>query len=143
PTPTAPTSAVRNTIGRGKEIPQESLDGSASDAALREYCDKHYNQLLPILLEKCTKRRCSKKSSRQLKPVLISRRFCNTLSLGHQVKERASGKDSDISISESPKLRHNRSESPIKKGLERKTVFKRLEKGVFHRLGDKEKGMFA
>ncbi|GKD57782.1 hypothetical protein Tco_1291169, partial [Tanacetum coccineum] len=27
-------------------------------------------------------------------------------------------------------------ESPKKKGSERKTVFKRLEKGVFHRLGD-------
>nr|GEX55549.1 reverse transcriptase domain-containing protein [Tanacetum cinerariifolium] len=30
-----------------------------------------------------------------------------------------------------------------KKGPERRTVFKRLEKGVFHRLGDKGKSMFA
>ncbi|GJW65997.1 hypothetical protein Tco_0117881 [Tanacetum coccineum] len=52
PTPTTPTSVVRNTAGMGKKIPQENLDGSASDAALREYCDKHYNQLLPILAEK-------------------------------------------------------------------------------------------
>nr|GEX70015.1 reverse transcriptase domain-containing protein [Tanacetum cinerariifolium] len=34
--------------------------------------------------------------------------------------------------------RRDRSESPRKKGLERKTVFKKLEKGVCHMLGDKE-----
>ncbi|GJV57826.1 reverse transcriptase domain-containing protein [Tanacetum coccineum] len=45
------------------------------------------------------------------------------------------------SRSGSPKPRLGRSESPKKKGSERKTVFKRLEKGVFHRLGDKEKSM--
>nr|GEW36409.1 hypothetical protein [Tanacetum cinerariifolium] len=42
-------------------------------------------------------------------------------------------------VSGSPKPRHDRSESPRKRGPKRKTVFKRLEKGVFHRLGDKEK----
>ncbi|GJV53369.1 hypothetical protein Tco_1449110 [Tanacetum coccineum] len=33
--------------------------------------------------------------------------------------------------------------SPRERGQERKTVFKRLEKGVFHRLGDKEKSVSA
>ncbi|GJT46045.1 reverse transcriptase domain-containing protein [Tanacetum coccineum] len=42
---------------------------------------------------------------------------------------------------EEPKPRRGRSKSPKKKGSERKTVFKRLEKGVFHRLGDKEKSV--
>ncbi|GJW68879.1 hypothetical protein Tco_0123303 [Tanacetum coccineum] len=114
PTPTAPTSAVRNTARRGKEIPQENLDGSASDATLRKYCDKHYNQLLPILAEKM-----------------------------HQEKDlrKRLGYKHIRSISESPEPRCDRSEPPRKKGPERKTVFKRLEKGVFHRLGDKEKGM--
>ncbi|GJW69411.1 hypothetical protein Tco_0123835 [Tanacetum coccineum] len=39
--------------------------------------------------------------------------------------------------------RRGRSESPRKRDPERKTMFKRLEKGVFHRLGDKEKSMSA
>ncbi|GJY51020.1 putative ribonuclease H-like domain-containing protein [Tanacetum coccineum] len=39
------------------------------------------------------------------------------------------------------KPRHDRPESPKKKGSERKAVFKRLEKGVFHRLGDKGKSV--
>ncbi|GKA93012.1 hypothetical protein Tco_0814998 [Tanacetum coccineum] len=47
------------------------------------------------------------------------------------------------SMSGSPELRHGRSKSPRKRGPERKTIFKRLEKGVFQRLGEKEKGMSA
>nr|GEV04486.1 reverse transcriptase domain-containing protein [Tanacetum cinerariifolium] len=46
--PSQSTSAVRNTVGRGKEPTQQ-------DAALREYCDKNYNQLLPIIAEKFKK----------------------------------------------------------------------------------------
>ncbi|GKB19540.1 hypothetical protein Tco_0853463 [Tanacetum coccineum] len=45
------------------------------------------------------------------------------------------------SRSGSPKPRRGRSELPKKNGSERKTVFKRLGKGVFHRLGDKEKSV--
>nr|GEU74808.1 reverse transcriptase domain-containing protein [Tanacetum cinerariifolium] len=44
-------------------------------------------------------------------------------------------------MSKSPEPRRGHSESPRKKGPERKLVFKRLEKGVFHRLGDKGKSM--
>nr|GEV66384.1 reverse transcriptase domain-containing protein [Tanacetum cinerariifolium] len=47
------------------------------------------------------------------------------------------------SLFESPKPRRDRSESPRKRSPERETVFKRLEKGVFHSLRDKEKSMFA
>ncbi|GKF84214.1 hypothetical protein Tco_0249112, partial [Tanacetum coccineum] len=46
-------------------------------------------------------------------------------------------------LSGSPEARHGHSKSPRKKDPERKIVFKRMEKGVFHRLGDKEKGMSA
>ncbi|GJR77597.1 hypothetical protein Tco_0089962 [Tanacetum coccineum] len=42
------------------------------------------------------------------------------------------------SRSGSPKPRRGRSESPKKKGSKIKIVFKRLEKGVFYRLEDKE-----
>ncbi|GJV67140.1 reverse transcriptase domain-containing protein [Tanacetum coccineum] len=52
PSPTTNTSAVRNTVRRGKEKSQENLNEPASDAALREFCDKNYNQLLPILAKK-------------------------------------------------------------------------------------------
>nr|GEV10969.1 reverse transcriptase domain-containing protein [Tanacetum cinerariifolium] len=50
--PSQPTSTVRNTIGRRKEPTPEDRGGPASDAALREYYDKNYNQLLRIIAEK-------------------------------------------------------------------------------------------
>ncbi|GKA75879.1 reverse transcriptase domain-containing protein [Tanacetum coccineum] len=51
------------------------------------------------------------------------------------LKERL-GPRHDRSMSGSPELRHGRSKSPRKKDSERGTVFKRLEKYVFHRLGE-------
>ncbi|GJX94745.1 hypothetical protein Tco_0349331 [Tanacetum coccineum] len=45
-----PTSAVRNTLGK-EQIPQD-LGRPASDADLRQYCDRNYHQLLPIIAEK-------------------------------------------------------------------------------------------
>ncbi|GJZ27912.1 hypothetical protein Tco_0572559 [Tanacetum coccineum] len=50
--PRQPTSAVWNMVGRGKEPVSQDRGGPVSDAALREYCDKNYNQLLPIIAEK-------------------------------------------------------------------------------------------
>ncbi|GJS68705.1 hypothetical protein Tco_0683270 [Tanacetum coccineum] len=47
------------------------------------------------------------------------------------------------SRSKSPEPRRGRSKSPKKKGSERKAVFKRLGKGVFHRLGDKGKSVYV
>nr|GEX28318.1 reverse transcriptase domain-containing protein [Tanacetum cinerariifolium] len=45
-----PTSAVRNTLGK-EQVPQD-LGGPAFDAALREYCNRNYYQLLPKIAEK-------------------------------------------------------------------------------------------
>ncbi|GJY52559.1 hypothetical protein Tco_0443406 [Tanacetum coccineum] len=47
-----PTSAVRNTMGKGNEQILKNLNRPASDAALREFCDKHYHQLLQIIAKK-------------------------------------------------------------------------------------------
>nr|GEU47747.1 reverse transcriptase domain-containing protein [Tanacetum cinerariifolium] len=47
-----PTSVVRNTVGKEKVQTPQDRGGPTSDAALREYCDKNYNQLLPIIAEK-------------------------------------------------------------------------------------------
>ncbi|GKE21784.1 hypothetical protein Tco_1433296, partial [Tanacetum coccineum] len=64
--PSQPTSAVRNTVGREKEPVPQDRGGPASDAALREYCDKNYNQLLPIIDEKFNK---EKEKNEKLKEV--------------------------------------------------------------------------
>nr|GEW51891.1 reverse transcriptase domain-containing protein [Tanacetum cinerariifolium] len=46
-------------------------------------------------------------------------------------------------VSGSLESRRGRSESPMKRDPERKMMFRRLEKGVFHRLGEKVKSMSA
>nr|GEV68640.1 reverse transcriptase domain-containing protein [Tanacetum cinerariifolium] len=45
-----PTSVVRNTLGR-EQAPQ-NLVSPVPDEDLREYCDKNYHQILPIIAEK-------------------------------------------------------------------------------------------
>ncbi|GJS70395.1 hypothetical protein Tco_0703236 [Tanacetum coccineum] len=62
-TSTIPTSVVRNT--RGKSGPQ-NLEEPASNEALIELCDKNYHQLLPLIAEKCKKKRSSKISSKRV-----------------------------------------------------------------------------
>ncbi|GKA42283.1 hypothetical protein Tco_0734943 [Tanacetum coccineum] len=64
--PSQPTPVVRNTVGRGKEPVLQDRGGPASDAAFREYCDKNYNQLLPIIAEKFNK---EKEKNEKLKEV--------------------------------------------------------------------------
>ncbi|GJV32160.1 hypothetical protein Tco_1392560 [Tanacetum coccineum] len=107
---------MRNMLGK-EQIPQDS-GRPAFDAALREYCDKNYHQLLPIINEKVHQERDTSRR-RDLKKRLGSRRI--------------------RSMSGSPEPRRDHSESPRKRDPERKIVFKRLKKGVFHRLGDKGK----
>ncbi|GJV08539.1 hypothetical protein Tco_1346195 [Tanacetum coccineum] len=49
-----PTFVVRNTLG--KEQVLQDLGRPISDEALREYCDKNYHQILPIIAEKIRRR---------------------------------------------------------------------------------------
>ncbi|GJT37073.1 reverse transcriptase domain-containing protein [Tanacetum coccineum] len=147
PSPTAPTSAVRNTVGREKEMPQGNINGPASDVALKEYCDKHYNQLLPILAEKMHQEKVQQKKLKAVKARLNFEEVSQHSELGTPSKRRnlrkRLGSRRIRSVSESPKPTRDRSESPRKRDPKRKTVFKRPEKGVFHRLGDKGKTISA
>nr|GEY12999.1 hypothetical protein [Tanacetum cinerariifolium] len=63
-----PTSAVQNTL-RKEQIPQD-LDRPAFDAALREYCDRNYHQLLPILAEKVHQEKVQQEKLKAVKACL-------------------------------------------------------------------------
>ncbi|GKD79634.1 hypothetical protein Tco_1342255 [Tanacetum coccineum] len=65
--PSPPTSTVRNTVGRGNEQVVKNSDRPASDAALREYCDKHYHQLLPIIAEKVHQKKVQQEKLKEVK----------------------------------------------------------------------------
>ncbi|GJQ88960.1 reverse transcriptase domain-containing protein [Tanacetum coccineum] len=51
PTPSHPRSDVRNTIGKDKQTPQGSAR-TTSVVDLEEFCEKHYEKLLPIMADK-------------------------------------------------------------------------------------------
>nr|GFB84795.1 reverse transcriptase domain-containing protein [Tanacetum cinerariifolium] len=111
--PSEPTSAVRNTAERGKEPVMQDRGGPASDLALREYYDKNYNQLLPIMAEKFNH---EKEKNENLKELKARLNF-----------EGCSG------TSRSP-IRRERSRSPRQKAK---------EGGVFKRLGSRGKSVSA
>ncbi|GJV93833.1 reverse transcriptase domain-containing protein [Tanacetum coccineum] len=138
-----PTSAVRNTLGK-EQVPQD-LGRPASDAALREYYDKNYHQLLPIIAEKVHQEKVQQEKLKALKACLnfeeaSQHSESGTLSGRSDLKERL-GPRHTRSVSGSPEPRHDRSESPRERDPKRKTVFKRLKKGVFYELRDKEKSV--
>ncbi|GKD12044.1 hypothetical protein Tco_1196451 [Tanacetum coccineum] len=51
PTPSHPRSDVRNTIGKDKQTPQ-GFARTTSAVDLEEFCEKHYEKLLPIMADK-------------------------------------------------------------------------------------------
>ncbi|GJT26157.1 hypothetical protein Tco_0906432 [Tanacetum coccineum] len=140
-----PTSVVRNTLGK-EQAPQD-LARLIFDEALREYCDKNYHQILSIIAKKNHQEKVQQEKLKAVKARLnfenTSRHFeSGTSSTRRSLKERL-GPRYARSMSGSPEPRRGHSKSPREKGPERRTVFKRLEKGVFHRLGDKEKNVSA
>nr|GEW77913.1 hypothetical protein [Tanacetum cinerariifolium] len=90
----------------------------------------------------------------QCKIILIKTAFCSGFSSDfHSCVDITPSRSKDLKkrlgsrhargMSGSPEPRRNHSESPRKRDLERKMVFKRLEKGVFHRLEDKRNSTSA
>nr|GEX17999.1 reverse transcriptase domain-containing protein [Tanacetum cinerariifolium] len=58
---------MRNTSGKGKEPISQDRGGPTSDATLREYYDKSYNQLLPIIAVKFNEEKERNKKLKQVK----------------------------------------------------------------------------
>ncbi|GJS23930.1 reverse transcriptase domain-containing protein [Tanacetum coccineum] len=138
-----PTSVVRNTLG--KEPAPQDPGRLISDEALREYCDRNYHQILPIIAEKMHQEKVQQEKLKAVKARLNFEDTSHHSESGTPIKRRGLkerlGLRHDSSRPGSPEPRRDCPESPKKKGPERKAVFKRLEKGVFHRLRDKGKSV--
>ncbi|GJU56533.1 hypothetical protein Tco_1230247 [Tanacetum coccineum] len=139
-----PTSVVRNTVGKGKEPVSQDRGGPMSDAALWEYCDKNYNQLLPIIAEKFNR---EKEKNEKLKRVKARLNFdgssgtswyseSRTISTREYEKRHISRCPRSLRPSPSvfSRIRRERSRSPRQKLREK-------EGRVFKRLGNREKSV--
>nr|GEX77832.1 reverse transcriptase domain-containing protein [Tanacetum cinerariifolium] len=142
-------SIMRNTLG--KEQVSQDLDKPGSNAALREYCDRNYHQLLPIIVEKVHQEKVQKEKlkavkAQKLKAVKARLNFEETSQHSesgtpNKRRDLKKGLDLDVPVA-CPKalnqgaaiLSHQRKRDP-----KIKMVFKRMEKSVFHRLEDKGK----
>ncbi|GJX01131.1 hypothetical protein Tco_0185044 [Tanacetum coccineum] len=142
--PSQHTSAVRNTVGREKETISQDRGGHASDAALREYCDKNYDQLLPIIAEKFNK---EKERNEKLKEVKARLNFGGSTGTSRYSESRT------MSTREYEKRhRSRRSHSPrpspsvfsrLKRGRSRSPKPKDKGGGVFKRLGSRGRSVSA
>ncbi|GJW04839.1 reverse transcriptase domain-containing protein [Tanacetum coccineum] len=139
PTPSHPKSDVRNTIGKNKQTPQGSVR-TTSAVDLKEFCEKHYEKLLPIMTDKYEYEKRKKEKPEEVKARLD---FGDARKKSTRAQESAYSESRTISPrrqirSRSPRhnpsvftrLRHERSRSPRHecKSKERResTVFKRL-----------------
>ncbi|GKB76160.1 hypothetical protein Tco_0943055 [Tanacetum coccineum] len=138
-----PTSVVRYTLG--KEPVSQVPGRPIFDEALQEYCDRNYHQILPLIAEKVHQEKVQQEKLKVVKARLNFEEASHQSESGTPIRRRdlkeRLGPKHVCGRSRSPEPRRGRSESPKKKGPERKAVFKRLEKGVFHRLGDKGKSV--
>ncbi|GKG03101.1 hypothetical protein Tco_0310737, partial [Tanacetum coccineum] len=86
-------SVVRNTVGRVKEPISQDRGGPASDAALREYCDKNYNQLLPIIAKKFNKEKEINENPKEVKARL---HFRGRLGTSRSIRQNARKKEGGV-----------------------------------------------
>nr|GEX95877.1 reverse transcriptase domain-containing protein [Tanacetum cinerariifolium] len=136
---------MRNTLG--KEQAPQTLVRPIHNKDLREYCDKNYYQILPIIAEKLHQEKVQQEKLKAVKARLNfeeASQYSESKSPNRRrnLKERL-GPRGARTRSISPEQRRDHSKSPREKGPKRRTMFKRLEKGMFHRLGDMEKNMSA
>ncbi|GJS61128.1 hypothetical protein Tco_0655912 [Tanacetum coccineum] len=142
PTPSHPKSDVRNTIGKNKQIPQDSVR-TTSAVDLEEFCEKHYEKLLPIMADKYE---YEKRKKEKLEEVKARLDFGDTRKKSTRAQESAYSESRTISPrrqrrSRSPRrnpsvftrLRRERSRSP-RHGYKNK---ERRESTVFKRLGSR------
>nr|GEV47078.1 reverse transcriptase domain-containing protein [Tanacetum cinerariifolium] len=157
---TPPTSVVRNTMGKGKEQTSKNSDRPVSDATLREYCDKYYHQLLPIIAEKVHQEKVQQEKLKEVKARLnfkgcsgrnlriqeVSQHFVSRTPNVRGKHRRGRWSGCSRSMSESPertsvfsRLRCDRSESLRHTHIEKEI----RDGGVFNRMGGKEKNVSA
>ncbi|GJY05757.1 hypothetical protein Tco_0371697 [Tanacetum coccineum] len=112
-----PTSVVRNTLGK-EQVPQDRAR-TVSDEALREYCDKNYHQILPIIAEKVHQEKVQQEKLKAVKAHInfedTSRHSeSGTPSRRKNLKERLRTRHAR-SMSRSPEPRRGCSRSPREK----------------------------
>ncbi|GJX28118.1 reverse transcriptase domain-containing protein [Tanacetum coccineum] len=94
PTPSHPKSDVRNTVGKDKQTPQGSAR-TTSAVDLEEFCEKHYEKLLPIMADKYEHERRKKEKLEEVKALGSKGRSVSAYSDSRQENSRYTEKHSE------------------------------------------------
>ncbi|GKE15974.1 hypothetical protein Tco_1423551 [Tanacetum coccineum] len=163
---------LSQSLGLVQDLARRKLEGSAqqaispshtppaSNATLREYCDKHYHQLLPIIAEKVHNEKVQQEKLKEVKARLnfegCSGRNSNIQETSQYSESRTPNKIGDLKRRLKPRCSRSMSRSP-----ERTSVFSRIQRdrsvsprrmqgdkrrregNVFHRLGDRGRSLSA
>ncbi|GJY88173.1 hypothetical protein Tco_0502801 [Tanacetum coccineum] len=155
-----PTYAMQNTVGKGNEEISKNPSRPASGAALREYCDKHYHQLLLIIAEKVPQEKVQQEKLKEVKARLNFKGCSGRNSRIREVSQRFESRTPNVRGEHriGRRSRHSRSMS---RSLERTSLFSRIRRdrskfprhkpgergrrdgGVFNRIGGKGKSVSA
>nr|GEX76916.1 reverse transcriptase domain-containing protein [Tanacetum cinerariifolium] len=137
-----PTSAIRNMVEKGKEPALQDQGEHASDAALREYYDKNYNQLLPIIAEKLNQEKNEKlkevKARLNFEESFETSRYSESRTMNTKEHERRHRSRRSHSPRPTPSVF-----SRIRREQSRSPRHNPREGGMFKRLGQREKNVFA
>ncbi|GJX84595.1 hypothetical protein Tco_0335369 [Tanacetum coccineum] len=141
--PTLPTSAVQNTVGKGNDQTLEYPNRPASDAALREHCDKYYHQLLLIIAEKVHKEKTQQDKLKEVKARLNFEECSRRNSKIQEVSQHSECRTPNIR-GEHERGRRSRHSRSISRSLEPTSVFSRIRRNRSespkHRLGVRREG---
>ncbi|GKC22581.1 hypothetical protein Tco_1024731 [Tanacetum coccineum] len=137
-----PTSAVRNIVGKENEQTLKNPDRPASDATLREYYDKHYHQLLPIIAKKVHKEKMQQEKLREIKAHLNFEGCSGKNSKIQEVSQHSESRTLDARDLRR-KLRSRRSRSISGSPERNQSVFSRIrrDRSESPGIGRKEEGM--
>ncbi|GJU05959.1 hypothetical protein Tco_1122389 [Tanacetum coccineum] len=127
---------------RRKGLAKDSISFTCSSTRSNPLIAHWPSPILPIIAEKVHQEKLKAVKARLNFEEASRHSESGTPSRKRSLKERL-GPRRAYSIPGSPEPRHGRSKSLRDKDPKRRTVFRRLEKGVFHRLRDKEKNVSA
>nr|GEY18215.1 reverse transcriptase domain-containing protein [Tanacetum cinerariifolium] len=126
-------SVMRNTLGK-EQVPQDS-GRPISDEALRDYCDRNYHQILPIIAENVHQEKVQQKKLKAVKARLnfedtLRHSKSETISRRRGLKERLRPRHAR-SMSGSLEPRRDRSKPPRERGPDGKTNTREIQ-GIGH-----------
>ncbi|GJX59922.1 hypothetical protein Tco_0291312 [Tanacetum coccineum] len=148
PAQTPANSAVQNTAGKGSKQTLDTNPGYLPEDKLREICEKHYNQILPIMAEKVNQEKHQGVQTR--------------LTYGESSRKNSETQFSESESCDRKKKPKRRKQSPVTasrgtRSSQTASVFSRLQREgnepthrrspvnntVFTRLGPKGKDVFT